>query len=66
MPQSSPSHARAPRLARTRAKVALILTINASRTDLGDEGYQLTVNANGAQVVGVNRSGLLWGARTIE
>ena len=66
MPQSSPSHARAPRLARTRAKVALILTINASRTDLGDEGYQLTVNANGAQVVAANRSGLLWGARTIE
>ena len=66
MPQSSPRHARAPRLARTRAKVALILTINASRTDLGDEGYQLTVNANGAQVVGANRSGLLWGARTIE
>ena len=66
MPQSSPSHVRAPRLARTRAKVALILTINASRTDLGDEGYQLTVNANGAQVVGANRSGLLWGARTIE
>lgn len=66
MPQSSPSHARALWLARTRAKVALILTINASRTDLGDEGYQLTVNANGAQVVGANRSGLLWGARTIE
>ena len=66
MPQSSPSHARAPRLARTRAKVALILTINASRIDLGDEGYQLTVNANGAQVVAANRSGLLWGARTIE
>ena len=66
MRQSSPSHARAPRLARTRAKVALILTINASRTDLGDEGHQLTVNANGAEVVAANRSGLLWGARTIE
>lgn len=42
------------------------LTINASRTDLGVEGYQLTVNANGAQVVAATRAGLLWGARTIE
>ena len=48
------------------ASNAVSLTINASRTDLGEEGYQLTVNANGAQVVAATRAGLLWGARTIE
>ena len=48
------------------ASNAVTLTINASRTDLGDEGYQLTVTGNGAQITAATRAGLLWGARTLE
>ena len=48
------------------ASNAVTLTINASRSGLGDEGYQLTVTGNGAQVVAATRAGLLWGARTLE
>ena len=48
------------------ASNAVTLTINASRSDLGDEGYQLTVTGNGAQITAATRAGLLWGARTLE
>ena len=48
------------------ASNAVTLTINASRSDLGDEGYQLTVTGNSAQITAATRAGLLWGARTIE
>lgn len=45
---------------------AVSLTIDPSQSTLGDEGYQLTVTGNGAQVVAATRAGLLWGARTLE
>ena len=45
---------------------AVSLTIDPSQSPLGDEGYQLTVTGNGAQVVAATRAGLLWGARTLE
>ena len=48
------------------ASNAVTLTINVSRSDLGDEGYQLTVTGNGAQITAATRAGLLWGARTLE
>ena len=51
---------------RAAASNAVTLTINASRSDLGDEGYQLTVTGNGAQITAATRAGLLWGARTLE
>ena len=45
---------------------AVSLTIDPSQSTLGDEGYQLTVTGNGAQVVAATRAGLLLGARTLE
>ena len=48
------------------ASNAVTLTINVSRSDLGDEGYQLIVTGNGAQITAATRAGLLWGARTLE
>ena len=45
---------------------AIALTIDPARTSLGDEGYQLTVTATGAQITAATRAGLLWGARSLE
>lgn len=50
----------------TSSSNAVTLTIDPSRSTLGDEGYELTVGANGAQITAATRAGLLWGARTLE
>ncbi len=45
---------------------AIVLTTDTTRTDLGDEGYALSVAPRGATVTGGTPRGVLWGAQTLR
>ncbi len=45
---------------------ALVLTLDATRTDLGDEGYELTVTSTGLTVRGATPAGVFYGTQTVR
>ena len=45
---------------------SIALAIDATRTDLRDEGYALSVTPRGATVTGATPRGVLWGAQTLR
>ena len=43
----------------------IALAVDGSRSDLGSEGYELTVTPKRATVTGSDRCGVLWGVQTV-
>jgi len=54
-----------PVVADATAPSAVALDLDASRTDLGEEGYALTIDADGVTIVGATAQGAFYGTRTL-
>lgn len=50
----------------TARKGAIFLTLEGADTDLGAEGYELTVEEDGVKIVAMTPAGLFWGVQTLR